>query len=79
MMTGTQISGAKGLASPPVMNSSAADLQKVEAEQRAAPDGSSRCVGGKQIDRVEIGDRQRPDQHAACLQRQRKFQPEGRR
>jgi hypothetical protein len=54
MMTGTQTSGAKGLASPPVMKSSAVSWQRSKASSRKAEAGVSRCAGRKRTARKKL-------------------------
>jgi hypothetical protein len=76
MMTGTQTSGAKGLASPPVMKSSAVSWQRSKASSRKAESGVSRCAGGKTHRQKKIHRCQERDQHGGRQQRQRKFQPQ---
>ena len=76
MMTGTQTSGANGLARPPVMNRSAVSCA------RSMP-SRAKAAGGSQPVRRRIADRQvgidpgkERDQRAAGDQRQRELQPE---
>ncbi|MNT26455.1 hypothetical protein D3C72_1620280 [compost metagenome] len=47
MMTGTQSSGANGLASPPVMKSRPVSCARSSPRSAKAAGGRNRCVGGK--------------------------------